>query len=226
MLLNLETSTTVCSVAVSDGETIIAFRETNEGFSHAEKLTVFIEEVLDESKIKIKDLDAVAVSSGPGSYTGLRIGVSVAKGLCFAGDKPLISIPTLEAMAAGALEKLEKVDPNILLCPMIDARRMEVYCALYDKNLKCHQPATAKIITSELFSEISEFKKIYFFGDGAEKCRPVLNPLFEFFPDVFPSAKNLAKLANNKWKAGQFENLALFEPFYLKEYKAGKRAEG
>ena len=225
MLLNLETSTNICSVAVSDGESIIAFRETNEGFSHAEKLTVFIAEVLEESKIKLKDLDAVAVSSGPGSYTGLRIGISVAKGLCFAVDKQLISIPTLQAMASGSLEKLVNVDSNILLCPMIDARRMEVYCALYDSNLNCHQAAIAKVVTSELFSEINDFKKIYFFGDGAEKCRLILNPLFEYLPDVFPSAKKMAKLANKKWKNGQFENLALFEPFYLKEYKAGKKSE-
>jgi tRNA threonylcarbamoyladenosine biosynthesis protein TsaB len=222
MILCIETATSICSVALCNGDKILAFRETSVGYSHAEKLTVFISEVLNEAGVTLKSLDAVAVSSGPGSYTGLRIGVSVAKGLCFAADKPLISISTLEAMTVGALTHINTTNNDSLFCPMIDARRMEIYCALFDSQLKCIQPIVAKIVTPEFYSDISEFREIYFFGDGAQKCRSILHPPFLFLPDVFPSAMQMVGLANIKLKAKEFENLALFEPFYLKEYNAGK----
>ena len=223
MILCIETATSVCSVALCRGEKILAFRETNLGFSHAEKLTVFISEVLKEAEVNLSDIEAVAVSSGPGSYTGLRIGVSVAKGLCFAADKPLISISTLEAMASGALRHNVSFNSDALLCPMIDARRMEVYCALFDSQIKSIQPIAAKIVTPDLYSEIDKYQQIYFFGDGAEKCKSVLNSPFIFLPDIFPSARYIAELANKKFQAREFENLAMFEPFYLKKYNAGKK---
>jgi tRNA threonylcarbamoyladenosine biosynthesis protein TsaB len=221
MILCIETSTTVCSVALTDNNLVLDFREVNEGFNHAEKLTVFISEVLQSASVNIKDLDAVAVSSGPGSYTGLRIGVSVAKGICFAIDKPLISISTLELMALIASKNIKEKILNQLFCPMIDARRMEVYCALYDKDLNCISPPTAVIVTDEFFYDKSNKNSIAFFGDGAEKCRAVFKDNFVFIPDIFPSAKFMAELATNKFEARQFENLAMFEPFYLKEFVPG-----
>lgn len=225
MVLCLETATSVCSVALTENGKVIAFREINEGFSHAEKLTVFISEILREAYKKVNDLDAVAVSSGPGSYTGLRIGVSVAKGLCLAADKPLISIPTLEAMAFGARNKIKVSDPEILFCPMIDARRMEVYCALYDLQLDCLHPSSAIVVTEEFFSDKRKGKKVYYFGDGAEKCRTILNDQSEFifYPEMFPSAKYMAELAFKKFNDKWFENLSLFEPLYLKEYQPGRK---
>ena len=225
MLLCIETSTSVCSVALTDKGKLISFREINEGFSHAEKITVFISEILNEAGINVKDLLAIAVSSGPGSYTGLRIGVSVAKGLCLAIDKPLISISTLESMAWGAKNKINKNDSDILFCPMIDARRMEVYSALYDLQLKCLHPSSAIILSDFFFTEESKGKKVYYFGDGAEKCRTILNnhKEFIFYPDFFPSAKFMSVLALDKFINKQFENLSLFEPFYLKEYQAGRK---
>lgn len=225
MVLCLETATSVCSVALTENGKVIAFREINEGFSHAEKLTVFISEILEEAYKKVNDLDAVAVSSGPGSYTGLRIGVSVAKGLCLAADKPLISIPTLEAMALGARNKIKVSDPEILFCPMIDARRMEVYCALYDLQLDCLHPSSAIVVTEEFFSDKRKGKKVYYFGDGAEKCRTILNDQSEFifYPEMFPSAKYMAELAFKKFNDKWFENLSLFEPLYLKEYQPGRK---
>ena len=225
MILCFETATSVCSVALTENGEIISFREINEGFSHAEKLTVFISEVLNEAGIKVKDLQAVAVSSGPGSYTGLRIGVSVAKGLCLAVDKPLLSISTLEAMAWGAKKKINKNDSDILFCPMIDARRMEVYTALYDFQLNCLHSPSAIILSKDFFAETIRGKKVYYFGDGAEKCRTILNSQneFIFYPEIFPSAKFMALLALDKFKNNQFENISMFEPFYLKEFQAVRK---
>jgi len=227
MLLTIETATSICSVALINNGRVVAFREINEGFKHAEKLTVFISEVFEEAGKKLKDVDAIAISSGPGSYTGLRIGVSVAKGLCYALDKPLIGISTLEAMAAGAIQILKQQEENILYCPMIDARRMEVYCALYDANLNCIHPPSAIVVDGELFSEIRKDKKIFFFGDGAEKCRFILSEAseFHFQPELFPSAKYMSVLADKKISLKQFENVALFEPFYLKEFQAGPKKQ-
>ena len=225
MLLCIESATHICSVALTDNGNIVAFREINEGFRHAEKLTVFISEVLDEAGINVKDLNAVAVSSGPGSYTGLRIGVSVAKGLCLSTDIPLISISTLMAMAWGALKQINSTDKNILFSPMIDARRMEVYCSLYDTGLNPVHETSASIVAYDFLSNIRKGKSIYFFGDGADKCRTILDSVseFKYLPEVFPSAKFMATLAFEKFSKKDFENLALFEPFYLKEFQAGKK---
>ena len=150
-ILCLETSATVCSVAIATDREVVAIREINEGFNHSAKLTVFISELLNETGIEIINLDAIAVSSGPGSYTGLRIGVSVAKGLCFSIDKPLISIPTLEALSIGAAEKISDQE-DIILFPMIDARRMEVYCAQYDLNISCISPPMALVVMEIMIS--------------------------------------------------------------------------
>lgn len=221
LLLCLETSTTVCSVALTENGKVVSFREVNEGFSHAEKLTVFISEVLEEAGKEVGHIDAIAVSSGPGSYTGLRIGVSVAKGLCLALDKPVIGITTLESMTAGAIKKINSPEKDVLFCPMIDAGRMEVYSALYDAKYNSHQLPVAVIVDENLFSEKIKDENIYFFGDGAEKCKSILsgNKNFIFYPEVLPSARFMAGIAFEKFSTKIFENLALFEPFYLKEYK-------
>jgi tRNA threonylcarbamoyladenosine biosynthesis protein TsaB len=224
MILCIETATSVCSVALTEGERIVSSREINEGFSHAEKLTVFISEVLEEAGVQVKVLDAIAVSSGPGSYTGLRIGISVVKGLCLSSDKPLISISTLEAMAYGANEKIKKDSNDYLLCPLIDARRMEVYCALYDSAMNCLHPSSAVVVDEAFLSGMTGDKPVYYFGDGAEKCKPVLGSNFVYLPGFFPSSKYMAALAENKLRNREFENLALIEPLYLKEYQAGARS--
>ncbi len=223
MFLCIESSTSVCSVVLSDGSSLISMREATDGFRHAEKLTVFISEVLEEAGVSVSQLSAVAVSSGPGSYTGLRIGTSAAKGLCLAGDIPLIAIPTLEALAWGVAEIKNEFDT--LLCPMIDARRMEVYCGLYDKNKTCVEPVAPIVVTDDLFINVRQAKKIFYFGDGAEKCKPVLEgiPEFIFVPGILSSAKNMVQLVLRKFQSKEFENLSLFEPFYYKEFVPGKK---
>jgi tRNA threonylcarbamoyladenosine biosynthesis protein TsaB len=240
MILCIETATSVCSVALMNGDKIVSIREDKEGFSHSEKLTVFISEITKESGIVLKDLKAIAVSSGPGSYTGLRIGVSVSKGLCYALDKPLIGISTLEAMAYGAIMGMSskiKSHPdsnreskfknevaeieNMFYCPMIDARRMEVYCALYDSKMNCLHNPSAVVVTENFFYEYVDKKKIAYFGDGAEKCKNILTNNFDFNDGIYPSAEFMGQIASDKYAKSQFENLALFEPVYLKEYRPG-----
>jgi tRNA threonylcarbamoyladenosine biosynthesis protein TsaB len=226
LILQLESSTTVCSVAVSrDGE-LLALRELNGDYTHAENLTRFIEECVTEAGIQLSHLDAIAVSKGPGSYTGLRIGVSTAKGLCYALNKPLIAIGTLQQMAHGALQLhpgLSEMN-DTLLCPMIDARRMEVYCALYTLQEAEFQEVNATIIDEQSFQELLANRKICFFGDGAEKCRTTLgHPNAVFLQDVLPSAKHMVRLSEVDFKKGQFEDLAYFEPYYLKDFVAGKK---
>ena len=218
MILQIQTATTVCSVALANQGQVIAFKEVNERNIHAEAITVFIDEILKNAGVKYHDLDAVAVSSGPGSYTGLRIGVSTAKGLCYALDKPLIAVETLEAMAGGMIAT--GVDPNTLLCPMIDARRMEVYTALFNAEGKRLKATAAEIIDADSFFEQLKNNKILFFGDGAPKCRAVLgnNPNALFVDDFNNSATHLTQMAYHKFKAGQFEDVAYFEPFYLKDF--------
>lgn len=223
IILCIESATPICSVALLRDRSVF-LRETNEGFSHAEKLTVFISEVLTEAGIKPTDVDAIAVSNGPGSYTGLRIGVSVAKGLCFAMDKPLISISTLEAMAVAAKTVLQ-LKNNALYCPMIDARRMEVYAALFDEKIKLLHPPEAIVVTDALFSDWRKDNKIYFFGDGAEKCTALLKEEdgFMYCKGIFPSAIHMTELAEMKFRNEEFEDVSLFEPVYLKEYMPGRR---
>jgi tRNA threonylcarbamoyladenosine biosynthesis protein TsaB len=219
-ILNIETSTRICSVALSESGTILALKELGGEYTHAENLTLFIEDVIASAGVRLADLDAVAISKGPGSYTGLRIGVSVAKGLCYALDKPLIAIGTLPALFRACLKQ---PDADAVYCPMLDARRMEVYTAVYDSTGNVLEPVSAKIIDINSFAGFLEKGRVVFFGDGAAKCKSVLthsNALF--VDDIFPSAKHLAPLAEIAWSARQFEDVAYFEPFYLKDFMAGK----
>tara|TARA_B100001105_G_C22380118_1_gene439262 strand:- start:1222 stop:1893 length:672 start_codon:yes stop_codon:yes gene_type:complete len=220
LFLLIETATKSCSVSLSSENKIIACKEeVNEQYSHAEKLTVFITELFKTQDFTIKDLDAVAVSKGPGSYTGLRISVSTAKGLCYALDIPLISVSTLKAMAFGMAQK-EKSD---LYCPMIDARRMEVYNAFYNSTNKEIRGIQADIIEACSYQKELD-KKVLFFGDGAEKCKQMIqHPNARFIDGIFPSSKDMLEIANEKFAEKDFEDIAYFEPFYLKDFVAGKK---
>ncbi len=221
-ILLIETATKVCSVGLIQGNKIIALREDNSmQYSHSSLLTSFIEEVVKEAGVGFHELDAVAVSKGPGSYTGLRIGVSAAKGLCYALDIPLIAVNTLQSLAATAVES-GTVQADFFV-PMIDARRMEVYNAVYDKSLKETRETVAEIIDENAFSNFLEKGKVAFFGDGAPKCKDVIshtNALF--YDDIHPGVKGLMNFTLDKFIQKQFENLAYFEPFYLKDFVAGK----
>ncbi|PCJ01549.1 MAG: tRNA (adenosine(37)-N6)-threonylcarbamoyltransferase complex dimerization subunit type 1 TsaB [Flavobacteriales bacterium] len=216
IILGIETSTKICSVAISNGDKLLALEEEGGEYSHSEKLTTFIQKVLDKSNLELAAIDAVAVSKGPGSYTGLRIGVSVAKGLCYALDKPLIAVDTLQAMAKNPSLQ------STLYCPMIDARRMEVYTALYDSSNNIVKPISAKIIDENSFSEYLNEHQIVFFGDGSDKCKDVLeaNPNAIFSDKGLPSAQFVNQLALNKFNQQEFENVAYFEPYYLKDFIA------
>lgn len=200
---------------------ITSLKETQVANSHAELVTLYSEQVIKESGFSFADLDAIAVSMGPGSYTGLRIGVSTAKGFCYALNKPLIAIETLKAMAAGMIAQIT-VD-RYLVCPMIDARRMEVYAAIYDQQLQCIKETEAIIIDSESFHELLNSHQIYFGGDGAVKCKDALSHQKNatFLPSFHPSAIAMATLAEEKFRAGKFEDVAYFEPYYLKDFVAG-----
>ena len=217
-ILNIETATKNCSVSLANDGEIVVFKELNdEGFSHAEKLHGFISDVLAETSITFSDLNAVAVSKGPGSYTGLRIGVSAAKGLCFALDIPLISVNTLISLAQSiSIREGYKI-------PMLDARRMEVYSAVFDENNHLKEAVSATIISGNSFHEFLEKKEVYFFGDGAFKCKDVLaHKNAKFIDNKFPSAKEMGILSYEKYKKSDFENVAYFEPFYLKDFIALK----
>ncbi len=221
-ILNIETSTRVCSVCLSVDGKPVSIRESFVKNSHAENITVFSESVLKEAGIKWNDLEAVAVSKGPGSYTGLRIGVSTAKGFCYALDKPLIAINTLQAMAAGMIGKTKSPE-QFLFCPMIDARRMEVYAAVFDAGLKEIKKTEAVIVDKNSFSDLLSTHKIIFAGDGSAKCREVLSCQENaiFYDDFFPSSTYIAQLAEEKFHLREFEDVAYFEPFYLKDFVAG-----
>ena len=213
-ILNIETSTKNCSVSISKDGSLLAIKELNNGnYSHAEVLHPFINAVLEEAQIKISDLDAVAVSKGPGSYTGLRIGVSAAKGLCFAQNIPLISIETLTSLAHAT-----KVEDGVII-PMLDARRMEVYAAVYNSEYDQVREIKAEIIDEDSYSEYLEKGKVYFLGDGAEKCKEMIKSTNAIFiDDAFPSANELCELAYGKYKKNDIEDVAYFEPFYLKDF--------
>jgi len=216
VILHIETSTEVCSVALSRGTDCISYKESTEGLNHASLLTLFIEELMLSQNISASKLDAIAVSSGPGSYTGLRIGVSVAKGLCYSADVPLISVSTLQAMAFG-YAKQHDVPPYALLCPMIDARRMEVYTALYDKDGNKLKDVSAEIIEENSFAEWFNKHEIHFFGTGAAKCQTLITNTNAIFSENFKnSATCMIKPALLAYNEKQFENIAYFEPFYLK----------
>jgi tRNA threonylcarbamoyladenosine biosynthesis protein TsaB len=226
LILQIETATASCSVALAEDGVILSHKQVNERNRHAEVITQFIGELLTEAGLNYDQLDAIAVSSGPGSYTGLRIGVSTAKGLCFALDKPLIAVETLEAMAYG-IRSLDgySADDKILLCPMIDARRMEVFTAVFTTTGERIRPTTAAIIDEHSFDDLLKDHKIVFFGDGAEKCRAVLseNPNACFLPGFVNSATFLTEKAIERFKNREFENVGYFEPYYLKDFIAGKK---
>ncbi len=225
-ILNIETSTEVCSVSLAENGNLIVLKESNEGFNHSKSLTVFIEEIFDGNNLKIKSLDAVAVSKGPGSYTGLRIGVSVAKGLCYGLSIPLISVCSLEMMAVHTALKLEKYMPErsslpVLLCPMIDARRMEVYTALYNLEGKEIRPVSAEIIGENFLYELFDTHQIIFFGNGAGKCNGRINHKNAIFAGPSEtSAQFMQAISEVKFKKQEFEDVAYFEPFYLKNFVA------
>lgn len=227
LILNLETSTTVCSVSLSKDGQLLAVKEQNGDYSHAENLTLFIEDVLQQADVKLSDVDAIAVSKGPGSYTGLRIGVSTAKGLCYSLYKPLIAISTLQHISLSVSKDPQSPISNLksLFCPMLDARRMEVYCAIFDSLNKEIRPTTAEIVDEHSFSDLLNNHVIYFFGDGAAKCKSVLsaNKNAIFIEDIFPSAKNMISLSEQAFVNKEFEDVAYFEPFYLKDFVAGKK---
>ena len=226
MILCLETATPVCSVALNDGNRCLALRECVGQNAHSEKITIFIKEVLDEVGIGYEQLDAVAVSQGPGSYTGLRIGVSTAKGVCYAADRKMMAIDTLQAMACGMKERLgNQLQANDLLIPMIDARRMEVYASIFDADLNKVEDTAALVIDENSFSELAaEGRKIWLFGDGAPKLKAVFlnRPEIQIVEGFNPSAAFMASLAEEQLKDGKFVDVAYFEPFYLKDFIAGK----
>mgnify|MGYP005990089933 CR=1 FL=1 len=214
IILNIETSTKNCSVSLAKNGSILVLKEINNGsYSHAEVLHPFIVDVLKEAKITTEQIDAVAVSKGPGSYTGLRIGVSAAKGLCFAFDKPLISINTLESLSHSVSIK------KGFVIPMLDARRMEVYSAIYDKNHQQIREIKAEVIDENSFIDVLEKNKVCFLGDGANKCKEIItHKNAVFVDDKFPSANEMAKLSYDKYKKNDIEDVAYFEPFYLKDF--------
>ncbi|MBA3663486.1 MAG: tRNA (adenosine(37)-N6)-threonylcarbamoyltransferase complex dimerization subunit type 1 TsaB [Bacteroidetes bacterium] len=216
-ILNIETATTVCSVSVSSKDQVITYQEVNGGYTHAENLHVFIKEVIAQAGLQFNQLGAVSVSKGPGSYTGLRIGVSAAKGLAYALNIPLIALDTMKIMTKSATNK---AGVNGLYCPMLDARRMEVYCALYDAQLETILPVTALIVDEASVQQFSKGQQIFFFGDGMQKCKTLLEsiPSAEFIQDVIPSSENMAELSFKAYEEKRFEDVAYFEPYYLKEF--------
>jgi len=258
LILCLETATGVCSVALFRDEMLLGMKESSARNVHSSRLTMFIEALAKESGTALNELDAIAISMGPGSFTGLRIGVATAKGLCYALDKPLIAVPTLQAIAAGMNYELKiknygptdeirnpkseihawpvgspnpkseirnpKLTRATLFCPMIDARRMEVYCAIYDEQNRVVDDVRAEIIDGHSFGDILAVNRIVFGGDGAEKCRPALesHPNALFLNDFRASARFMNPVATAKLEQKTFENLAYFEPFYLKDFVAGK----
>jgi len=221
-ILHIETSTSVCSVAISEDGQAIFNKEDLNGPSHAVSLGVFVDEALSFADSHAIVLDAVSVSCGPGSYTGLRIGVSMAKGICYGRNIPLIGIPTLEVLSVPVLLYHELPD-DALICPMIDARRMEVYAAVYDRALQVKRPIAADIIDENSFQEFLNEHPVYFFGNGAAKCREKINhPNAHFIDDIIPLAKLMSPLAEKAFAKSDFKDVAYFEPFYLKEFVASK----
>lgn len=222
-ILHIETSTDVCSVALSqDGVCLHEKIDTN-GRRHAEILAPFVEEAVSFADSHAIPLDAVSVSAGPGSYTGLRIGVSTAKGLCYGRDLKLISIPTLKVLCTPILLYREDIPDNALLCPMIDARRMEVYTAIYDRALHEVVPTDAVIVNENSFAEILDKQPVFFFGNGADKCRDTLkHPNAHFIEGIVPKASNMLPLAERALALNETEDVAYYEPFYLKQFVAGK----
>lgn len=227
LILHIETATDICSVALSEGDRQLSLMESGQERSHATLLNTFIREVVDRAGQKLRDLSAVAVSKGPGSYTGLRIGVSTAKGLAYALDIPLLASGTLENMASGvhssATVKKLMTDhgDRLLLCPMLDARRMEVYAAFYKADGSVYREVKADIISQESYRDILGPYQVCFFGNGAEKCKAALtNPNAHFVEDFHPSATHMIAPAYLRFQQKKFEDVAYFEPYYLKDFIA------
>lgn len=219
-ILSIETSTEVCSVAMSENGQCIFKKEDHSGPNHAVSLGVFVDEALSFTDNHAIPLGAVAVSMGPGSYTGLRIGVSMAKGICYGRDVPLLSVPTLEVMAVPVLLGRE-IEDDALLCPMIDARRMEVYSAIYDRALKPLRETRADVVDGDTYKEFLDQHPVYFFGNGAAKCMDTINhPNARLIKGIEPLAKYMFPLAERKWVQKEFEDVAYFVPFYLKDFVA------
>ena len=219
-ILHIETSTEACSVAVSEDGFAEFKRQDLQGPSHAVQLGVFVDEALSFVDSHAMPLDAVAVSCGPGSYTGLRIGVSMAKGICYGRNLPLIAMPTLEVMCVPVLLN-QDLPEDALLCPMIDARRMEVYTAVFNRALKPVVGTDAVVVDETTFADLLEKHPIYFFGDGADKCKGVIeHPNAHFIDDIKPIAKNMCPLAEKAIALEDFKDVAYFEPYYLKDFVA------
>ncbi len=223
LILCIETGTDICSVALArDGE-LLALRESDEGRDHARQVAVFVDELLEEQQLHPEDLDAVAVGKGPGSYTGLRIGVSFAKGLCYGVGKPLIAIGSLDALTEVAREDYEAGILDVErwseahLCPMVDARRMEVYTQQFNAEGEAESEVTAEVVTAESFAALrGDGRPFVIFGNGSKKCCEVLTDAVQV--DVAPSARGLVRLAEEAYQAERFEDIAYFEPFYLKDF--------
>lgn len=219
-ILHIETSTDVCSVALSEDGAILFTKEDFDGPQHAVTLGVFVDEVLSMADSHAKPIDAVALSCGPGSYTGLRIGASMAKGICYGRNLPLIALPTLKVMSVPIL-LMDEFPEDALLCPMIDARRMEVYAAIYDRALNPVKEVSADIITADSYAEYLREHPVYFFGNGAAKCKEVItHQNARFIDDIQPLARWMFPLADRAFLDGTFQDVAYFEPFYLKEFVA------
>lgn len=220
-ILNIETSTDVCSVAVSQDGACIFDKTDFDGPNHAVNLGIFVDEAMSFTDSHAIPFDAVAVSCGPGSYTGLRIGVSMAKGICYARDLKLIAVPTLELLAVPVLLGYEELPEDALLCPMIDARRMEVYAGVYDRALRPFRDIQADVVDSETYREFLDKHPVYFFGNGAAKCMDAIShPNARLREGILPLAKNMFPLAEKRLALGMTEDVAYFTPFYLKDFVA------
>ncbi len=220
-ILHIETSTRVCSVALSQDGALLFHQEDLDGPSHSVSCGIFVEEALSFANSHAIPVDAVAVSQGPGSYTGLRIGVSTAKGVCYGRNLPLLAIPTHQIMCVPVLLGKEELPEDALLVPMIDARRMEVYATIYDRALHAQRPIQADVVTADSYIEYLNRGPVYFFGDGAEKCAQIItHPNAHFLSGIHPLASNMFPLAERAMACYDFQDVAYFEPYYLKEYVA------
>lgn len=223
-ILNIDTSTQVCSVALAHAGKVVALCEADEPNIHAQMISTFVEDCVAQAHISLADIDAIAISQGPGSYTGLRIGLSTAKGLCYSLDKPLIAIDTLQAMACYAAQQIPQAKRlhNSWFAPMIDARRMEVYTAFYNSELHSQTPVEAHILAADSFAQEKRQHPLIITGDGAQKCIDIFGQEdnIKVYPHIKSSAAGMAPLSYQQWQQQAFEDLAYFTPFYLKDYIA------